>query len=341
MDKISDLSLDVKERILFFTLSSYFVSNFLWLIGFNFYVWFVTLVAASSALVIAIDRILVDPKGKAVLITGCDTGFGNETAKALQKRGFHVFAGCLFPDKGGAVVLKDLGIEVFSMDVSKDFDVDIVEEKLTAKGTKLWAVITNAGLSTFGETEWVPSDVYDRIFNVNVLGTIRTVKAALPLVRRANGRIITVASMLGRFGAPSRSPYSLSKWAVEGFSECLRLEMKRWGVNVIVIEPGNFVAATALYEGDAIKRQSDNMWNNMSQRVKDDYTEEYFRKQIETMTYYSKHGNSDTSPVIKTMVDAVSHTYPQTRYQVMSWQEKVKCFVSTHFPSIVYDSIYY
>lgn len=57
-----------------------------------------------------------------------------------------------------------------------------------------------------------------------------------------SGRVITVSSMMGRFGAPSRSPYACTKWAVQGLSECLRAEMKRWGVHVAIIEPGNFIA---------------------------------------------------------------------------------------------------
>ncbi|CAG7835057.1 unnamed protein product [Allacma fusca] len=333
MDKVS---LDVGERILFFTVASHFLSNFLWLIGLGYYYWFVLLSTASVVAVLALDRILVNPKGKAVLISGCDTGFGNETSKVLHKKGYHVLAGVLFEDGPGALQLKKLGIDVFHMDVTKDISMTYVEERLKAKSTQLWAIITNAGLSTFGEVEWVPIDVHEKIFSVNVIGTVRLAKAALPLLRQCGGRVITVASMLGRFGAPSRSPYSLSKWAVEGFSECLRLEMRRWGVKVIVIEPGNFVAATALYEGDAIKRQSDYMWSNMSEQVQLDYGRDYFDRQIETMTFYSKHGNKDTGPVIGTMVDAVSHTFPQTRYQVMSLGEKVKCFVSTHLPSIVF-----
>lgn len=344
MDKQQQLPvpLDVVERILFFTVASYFVSNFLWLIlGFNFYLWFFLGVAGSSAAVVLLNRILVNPSGKAVLITGCDTGFGHATAIQLKKLGFHVFAGVLFDDKGGAVELKKLGVEVFPMDVSKNFELGFVEQKLQEKGTTLWAVITNAGLSTFGEVEWIPLDVHEKIMNVNLLGTVRTVKASLPLLRKSGGRIITVASMLGRFGAPARSAYSQSKWAVEGFSECLRLEMRRWGVKVIVVEPGNFVAATAIYEGDAIKRQSDRMWQDMSKSVQDDYGREYFDAQIATMTRYATTGNTDTTPVVQTMVDAVMHTFPQTRYQVMSYQEKIKCFVSTHLPSIIYDAIYY
>ena len=77
------------------------------------------------------------------------------------------------------------------MDVGKDFDLDFVQEKMNEKGTKLWAVITNAGLSTFGEVEWIPMDVQERILNINVLGTIRTVKVALPLLRKSGGRVIT------------------------------------------------------------------------------------------------------------------------------------------------------
>lgn len=104
------------------------------------------------------------------------------------QQGYHVIAGVLFEDKEGAAELKKLGIDTIPVDVTKDFSIGPVEEALKRKNTQLWAVITNAGLSTFGEVEWVPLETTEKMLQVNTLGTVRTVKAALPLLRRSKGR---------------------------------------------------------------------------------------------------------------------------------------------------------
>jgi len=177
--------------------------------------------------------------------------------------------------------------------------------------------------------------------NINLFGTIRTVKAVLPMIRRSKGRVITVASMMGRFGAISRAPYCCTKWAVEGFTECLRPELKKWNVNVTCVEPGNFIAGTALYLGDnTIKKQSEYMWNNLPQAIRDDYGKENFDDFVSKMIFYTSHGETSIEPVLNSLCDAVSHTFPQTRYQIFSASEKVRSFVSTHFPSMVYDYFY-
>ncbi|NWX86811.1 BDH protein, partial [Nothoprocta ornata] len=107
----------------------------------------------------------------------------------------------------------------------------------------LWGLVNNAGISTFGEVEFTSLDKYKEVAEINLWGTVRVTKAFLPLIRRAKGRVVNVASMLGRMASPSRSCYCISKFGVEAFSDCLRQEMYRWGVRVILIEPSNFVAA--------------------------------------------------------------------------------------------------
>jgi len=344
----SDLpfSLDLVERSLFWVVVSYFASSFASFLGFSFPVLFLTFSLVGTASVFALDRIKVDPTGKAVLITGCDTGFGNAISRKLHSLGYTVFAACYSTETEGAKALQKEfpnRMFVFSMDVSSDDNVNKAMEYVKnhlPDGAGLWAVITNAGLSSFGQVEWVPLDVYKKTMDINFFGTVRTVKATLPLIRQAKGRVITIASMMGRFGAPARSPYCCSKWSVEGLTECLRLEMKRWGVSVTCVEPGNFIAGTAIYANDAVKKQADHMWTNLPQNVRDDYTKEYFDAFINKMSYYASNGDTNIDPVVNTLVDAVGHTYPQTRYQIFSLDEKVKAFVSTHLPSIVFDYLY-
>ncbi|XP_070567761.1 D-beta-hydroxybutyrate dehydrogenase, mitochondrial-like [Ptychodera flava] len=171
------------------------------------------------------ERLPID--NKSVLVTGCDTGFGLALAKHLHSLGFFVYAGCLLKNAGGngAKELEDIDpdrLVVLQLDVTSDQQVQeavkLILETLPDKRKGLWAVVNNAGVSSFGEVEWCTMDKYKFIYDVNVHGMIRVTKAVLPLIRKAKGRVINMASGISRHGAPSRSLYCTSKFAVQGFS---------------------------------------------------------------------------------------------------------------------------
>ncbi|XP_033118092.1 D-beta-hydroxybutyrate dehydrogenase, mitochondrial-like isoform X2 [Anneissia japonica] len=240
----------------------------------------------------------VDAAGKAVLITGCDTGFGNQLAKALDGIGYQVYAG-------------------------------------------LWAVVNNAGTSTFGQVEWNTMEIYKFVSEVNLFGTIRITKAFLPLIRQAKGRVVNVASGLARQSAAGRSPYVVSKYGVEGFSQCLRYEMKKWGVHVSIIEPGNFIAATNIFTDESIKRLSTKLWNGMKPEVQEAYGREEFDKSVRTMRNFAENGVKDTSPVVNGMKDAVTSKYPKTRYEIKDLYWHIRTFIMLHLPEVVGDKLYH
>ncbi|XP_046463592.1 D-beta-hydroxybutyrate dehydrogenase, mitochondrial-like [Daphnia pulex] len=293
----------------------------------------------------------VDPGTKAVLVTGCDSGFGHALALHLHDLGFVVFAGCLMKDKGADSVkqLDDAGkntgrLITVQMNVTSDAEVAAAVETVRAnlppsiKG--LWAVVNNAGFSTFGEMEWVPINVYEMVASINLFGLIRVTKGFLPLIREAQGRVVNVASMLGRTGAYGRSPYCATKFGVEAVSDCLRMEMKKFNVDVAVIEPGNFIAGTSLYNADVVKAQSKKMWDGMTDEIRNAYGQEYFDQKTELMLSYTTAGVSDISPVVNAMTDAVIRVYPRCRYQPMALYELFKISVATHLPEYVYDAMF-
>jgi NAD(P)-dependent dehydrogenase (short-subunit alcohol dehydrogenase family) len=176
---------------------------------------------------------------KTVLITGCDTGFGKALAKHLHGLGFEVFAGCLLKDAGGAGA-KELAavgpdrLHVLQLDVTKESDWIAVKEYVDRRvgHNGLWGIVNNAGWATYGEVEWVQMDTYRKIWEINVLGVIRGVQIVLPLLRKSKGRVVSITSGLARMAVPTRSPYVSSKYAIEGFSDCLRYEMEPFGVHV-------------------------------------------------------------------------------------------------------------
>ncbi|XP_063340337.1 D-beta-hydroxybutyrate dehydrogenase, mitochondrial [Pelmatolapia mariae] len=297
-----------------------------------------------------IPRGLVEVKGKAVLVTGCDTGFGYALAKHLHKLGFTVFAGCLLKDKGGdgAKELEELHsdqMKVVQLDVCNEEQVnkavEHIKEILGESEAVLWAVVNNAGVSTFGEVEFTSMDTYKHVSEVNLWGTIRVTKAVLPLIRRAKGRVVNVASMYGRMGNIMRSPYCISKYAVEAFSDCLRYEMKAWGVKVSTIEPGNFIVATGILTRDIVATTANKLWSEAPSEVKEDYGKTHFEQNMALMRSYCSSGQKDTVSVLDDITDAIMSKRPHTRYSPMEPHWWIRMQVMTHLPGAISDLLYF
>ncbi|XP_027739767.1 D-beta-hydroxybutyrate dehydrogenase, mitochondrial-like isoform X1 [Empidonax traillii] len=265
-------------------------------------------------------------EGKAVLITGCDKGFGHALAKHLHAKGFTVFAGCLLMDENGdgARELKNMKsdrMKVLQMDVCSDQEVaqavDFVKRTLKEPEKGLWGLVNNAGVSTFGEVEFANLDNYKKVAEVNLWGTVRVTKAFLPLIRRAKGRVVNITSMLGRMVSPSRSCYCVSKFGVAAFSDCLRQEMYRWGVRVILVEPSNFVAATGILTAEGIDKQAEALWSGASDTVREDYGGEYFTRHVAMMKSFVNSGLKDMSLVVNDITEALTSPCPNNRYNPM------------------------
>ncbi|XP_014929274.1 D-beta-hydroxybutyrate dehydrogenase, mitochondrial isoform X2 [Prionailurus viverrinus] len=292
----------------------------------------------------------VNPVGsKAVLVTGCDSGFGFSLAKHLHSRGFLVFAGCLMKDKGNDGVkeldsLKSDRLRTVQLNVCKSEEVDkvveIVRSSLEDPEKGMWGLVNNAGISTFGEVEFTSMETYKEVAEVNLWGTVRMTKSFLPLIRRAKGRIVNISSMLGRMANPARSPYCITKFGVEAFSDCLRYEMYPLGVKVSVVEPGNFIAATSLYSPERIQAIANKMWEELPEVVRKDYGRKYFDEKIAKMETYCNSGSTDTSPVIKAVTHALTSATPYTRYHPMDYYWWLRMQIMTHLPGAVSDRIY-
>ncbi|KAG0722640.1 D-beta-hydroxybutyrate dehydrogenase, mitochondrial [Chionoecetes opilio] len=308
-----------------------------------FTVVFLTSWAIAAAVCILMASLYVSSAGKAVLITGCDSGFGFALAQHLDTLGFRVMAGCLALDGEGANQLRASAsprLHTIQLDVTSTDEVGraVQEvEDLILEGEVLWAVVNNAGLSTFGEVEWVQEHTFRKILDVNVMGMVAVTKAFLPFIRQAKGRVVNMASMYGRMGNVMRGPYVLSKYAVEGFTDCLRQEMRPWGVAVSLIEPGNYVAATNILTNDNVRAHGEAMWAAMSQRLRHDYTQHYFATTIERMLGYTNGGYRNIGPVLEAITAAITHASPRTRYMPMDAVSYFKVFVNTHLPEYIYD----
>lgn len=154
------------------------------------------------------------------------------------------------------------------------------------------------------------------------------------------GRVVNISSMMGRMGSPARSPYCITKFGVEAFSDCLRYEMQPQGVMVSIVEPGNFIAGTNLYSPERIKAIADKMWEELPEIVRKDYGRKYFDEQVSKMESYCNSGSRDTSPVIESVEHALTSTAPYTRYHPMDYYWWLRMQIMTHMPAAISDRLY-
>lgn len=183
----------------------------------------------------------IDPKKHLVVITGCDSGFGEMSAVKLSAAGYRVLAGCLTKD--GVSRLNNTVACAIVCDITKDADVSALcakaESLCTENGWSLWAVVNNAGIAMGGPLDWISMDVYYKIMEVNFFGHVRVTKAMLPLLKRQkNSRIINLSSIAGIGCSANLSAYGASKHAIEGFMKSVREELRPWGIHVSNINPG-------------------------------------------------------------------------------------------------------
>ncbi len=171
-----------------------------------------------------------------VIITGCSRGIGRHAALALAARGWTV-VGTLRSD-AGRDVLEGAGVEVEHLDVTDAAGAAAVVDAVLARHGRLDAVVANAGRGLFGCFEDVDDTEIRALFDVNLFGAMHIVRAALPALRAARGKVVLVSSIAGRRGAPGSGSYNATKFALEGWGEALRYELAPFGVSVTLVEPG-------------------------------------------------------------------------------------------------------
>ena len=182
---------------------------------------------------------------KVVLITGTNSGFGYLTAKGAAERGHTVYASMRNTESKNKVRADELNaienIQVIDFDVTDSSSVEKGVSQILEKEGRLDVLVNNAGYYGGGITESYSEHDVEAMFNVNLLGTWRTIKNALPTMRnQGDGLIINISSGLGRFSAPFMTVYNSTKFAVEGLSEGLHYELRPLGVDVAIIQPGAF-----------------------------------------------------------------------------------------------------
>src|SRR3989475_3446527 len=174
---------------------------------------------------------------RAVLITGCSTGIGRATAEQLATRGWTVYAAARRPES-----IRDLaarGCKTLALDVCDEASIRAAVTQVEAAEGAVGLLVNNAGYGQEGPFEEVPMAEVRRQFETNVFGLVRLTQLVLPAMRRQRwGRIVNLSSMGGRLTLPGGAFYHATKYAVEALSDALRFEVRPFGIDVVVIEPG-------------------------------------------------------------------------------------------------------
>src|SRR6476661_4327073 len=174
---------------------------------------------------------------KVALVTGGSSGIGEATARAPAADGFVVYAVARRTEPMEA--LSESGVHIFSMDVTDDASVVAGVDRIIAEQGRIDVLVNNAGYGSYGAVEDVPIDEARRQFDVNIFGLARLVQLATPHMRKQHsGRIINISSIGGKIYEPLGAWYHATKFAVEGFSDSLRIELRPFGIDVVLIEPG-------------------------------------------------------------------------------------------------------
>jgi NAD(P)-dependent dehydrogenase (short-subunit alcohol dehydrogenase family) len=171
---------------------------------------------------------------KVVLVTGASSGIGAACAAMLAQRGFRVYGSSRNPN------FRPTGYQPLPMDVTDDQSVEKAIARVILEAGSIDALVNNAGWGLAGAVEDTSSREAFRQMDVNFMGPFRVAKAVLPVMRRqSSGVIVNVSSLGGLFGLPFQSFYSASKFAMEGWTESLRFEVKPFGIRVVLVEPGD------------------------------------------------------------------------------------------------------
>jgi NAD(P)-dependent dehydrogenase (short-subunit alcohol dehydrogenase family) len=174
---------------------------------------------------------------KAVLITGCSTGIGRATAERLARNGYTVYATARRVES--MADLSQHGCQLLALDVCDEASMQAAVAAVERDHGAVGVLINNAGYGSEGPAEEVPMSEVRRQFETNVFGLLRLTQLVLPAMRRQGwGKVVNLSSMGGRMTLPGGGIYHATKYAIEALSDALRFEVRGFGVDVIVIEPG-------------------------------------------------------------------------------------------------------
>lgn len=247
---------------------------------------------------------------KTILITGCSSGIGHCAAESLRERGYHVFATAR--KEKDVLMLQRQGFESLKLDVSDSQSIHTaVNDILNRTEGTLYALFNNAGYAQPGAVEDLDRHLLRQQFETNVFGLQELTNLIIPVMRRQGfGRIINVSSVLGFIAYPYRGAYVASKYAVEGLTDTLRLELRNTSIFVSLIEPGPIISQ---FRSNVLQHYLKNIDATRSSHQQHYQNAlDVFEKKLEKPIPFSKPPNA----VVKKLIHALESRKPKGRYYV-------------------------
>lgn len=265
----------------------------------------------------------LDPQ-RAVLITGASSGIGRTTAELLAKEGFYVYAGAR--KKADLEALSALeNVQGVRLDVTVQVEIDAAVALVQEGGRGLYAVINNAGVVVMGPLIEVSEEDLEFQMDVNVFGPYRVTKAFAPLLIESKGRVMTTGSISGFVTWGLGGPYTMSKHAVEAYTDVLAAEMEPFGVQVSVVEPGNYKSKIA---GSMLKRLKDSGY---------DAEGSLFQGQMQWVLQGSMDRGQYKEPdeVAAAYLEALNDPQPKRRYMVVPNEQEARLTIEAAVKKVV------
>jgi short-subunit dehydrogenase len=245
---------------------------------------------------------------KTVLVTGCSSGIGYATCLVFARNNFATYGSVRDLSKAERIQeitnKEKLPLKIIRLDVNEDESIRIAIQKIISDSGGIDILINNAGYGMFGPIEKISIKEIKEQFETNFFGTIRLIKAIVPIMRKQrNGTIVNISSMVGRFGVPLNAAYVSSKFALEGLSESISFELDEFGIKVILVEPGVI--------------QTD-FFHNLKVRGNDTKSPYYklMDKRIAFLKAAMKNSVSSSDQVANTILHAVNSRDPDMRYVI-------------------------
>ncbi len=259
------------------------------------------------------------PENTIILITGASSGFGLLTAGRLHEMGYRVYGTSRHPEK------YDLPFPLLAMDVTDPASVEKAVSVLLEKEPGIDVLVNNAGMGIGGSVEESTTEMIREQIDTVFLGMVEVTRRVLPVMRpRGGGMIINVSSIAGRLGLPYQGYYSAAKFAMEGLSEAMSIELKHFGINVVLVEPGDMRTGFTPSRKWAIRENSP-----------------YAAQALKTKEIIEKNElkGGDPDKVARKIVRIVRKKHPRFRYMVGKPDEKLAAVMKNFLPFRLFERI--
>lgn len=264
---------------------------------------------------------------KIALVTGASSGIGKVTVRRFLKLGYTVYAAARRLD--AMQDIKSQGANIIYLDLTDSKSIKNCVGEVLSKEGRIDVLVNNAGYGSYGAVEDVPIDEARRQFEVNLFGMAETIQQVLPSMRKhRSGKIIIVSSIGGKVWSLLGAWYQATKFAVEGFSDCLRNELRPFGIDVIIIEPGSIKTDWAkIASENLVKISANSAYKKLVDIAKDFY--------VET----EQKMGADPDVVAQAIIKSVTVSNPKARY-IAPTAAKVAVFLRWLLPDSIFDKVW-